>query len=90
MILLFIITSILYLIMMFFVITLYYTYRKDIEELENRMLQFEKRVPSKLYKDIKDDKELQELIKQRKELMDKAFIFKDGDKTMACKGKRKR
>lgn len=43
MILLFIITSILYLIMMFFVITLYYTYRKDIEEIENRLLQYEKR-----------------------------------------------
>ena len=60
MILLFIITSILYLIMMFFVITLYYTYRKDIEELEKRMLEIEKRLPTKFYKDIPQE-ELDEL-----------------------------
>ena len=89
MILLFIITSVLYLIMMFFVITLYYTYRKDIEELENRILQIEKRLPNKLYKEI-NDKELKELVKQHQELMDKAFIFKEGDNTMACKGKKKK
>lgn len=86
-----IIASILYLIMIYSVLSLYYTYRKDIEELENRMLQLEKRIPNKIYKDIKDDKELLELIRQHKELMDKAFIFKEGDnKEMACKGKRKR
>lgn len=43
MILLFIITSILYLIMIYAVLSLYYKYRKDIEELENRCLQLEKR-----------------------------------------------
>ena len=89
MIIVYIICSILYLIMIYAVISLYYTYRKDIEELDNRLLQLEKRVPSKLYKDIKDDKELQELVKQHKELMEKAFVFKDGD-NMACKGKRKK
>lgn len=44
MIILFIIVSILYLLLVFFVISLYYSYRKDIEELENRLLQLEKRV----------------------------------------------
>lgn len=89
MIIVFIICVILYLIMIYGVISLYYTYRKDYEELENRLLQLEKRVPSKLYKDIKDDKELQELVRQHKELMNNVFIFKDGD-NMACKGKRKK
>ena len=44
MLLLFIITSILYLILTYLVLSLYYRYRKDIEEIENRLLQFEKRV----------------------------------------------
>lgn len=44
MIILFIITSVLYLLMVGFVITLYYTYRKDYEELEKRNLEFEKRI----------------------------------------------
>lgn len=44
MLILFIITSVLYLLMVGFVITLYYTYRKDYEELENRLLQFEKKI----------------------------------------------
>lgn len=47
MIIVIIICVILYLIMIYGVISLYYTYRKDIEELENRLLQLEKRVPSK-------------------------------------------
>ena len=83
MILLFIITSILYLILTYLVLSLYYKYRKDIEELENRCLQLEKRLPSKIYNDIKDDKELQELVKQHKELLDKCFIFNGGD-NMGC------
>ncbi len=45
---------------MYCVISLYYAYRKDIEELEKRMLEIEKRLPSKFYKDISDE-ELQEL-----------------------------
>lgn len=44
MLILFIITSILYLLLTYFVISLYYTYRKDYEELENRLLQLEKRI----------------------------------------------
>ena len=43
MILLFIITSILYLIMIYSVLSLYYKYRKDYEELEKRLLELEKR-----------------------------------------------
>lgn len=39
-----IIASILYLIMIYSVLSLYYTYRKDIEELENRFLVIEKRI----------------------------------------------
>ena len=44
MLLMFIITSILYVIMIYAVLSLYYKYRKDIEEIENRIQQFEKRV----------------------------------------------
>ena len=44
MILLFIIVSILYLIMIYAVLSLYYKYRKDIEEIEKRLLQLEKRI----------------------------------------------
>lgn len=84
MIIVFIICAILYLIMIYAVLYLYYAYRKDYNDLEYRILQLEKRVPSKIYKDIKDDKELQELIRQHKELMNTVFIFKDGD-NMACK-----
>ena len=48
MILLFIITSILYLLLTYLVLSLYYRYRKDIEEIENRCLQLEKRVNEKV------------------------------------------
>ena len=44
MIIVIIICGILYLFMIYGVIYLYYTYRKDIEEIENRLLQFEKRI----------------------------------------------
>ena len=44
MIIVLIICGILYLFMAYGVISLYYTYRKDIEELENRLLQLEKRI----------------------------------------------
>lgn len=44
MLILFIITSVLYLLMVGFVLYLYYTYHKDYEELENRLLQLEKRI----------------------------------------------
>lgn len=84
MILLFIITSILYLIMMFFVITLYYTYRKDIEELENRLLQLEK----KQNEDLKYYKNLcGEVFNEIVDLKEKVL---EVEKLMACKGKRKK
>lgn len=44
MLLMLIIVSILYLIMIYAVLSLYYKYRKDIEEIENRCLQLEKRL----------------------------------------------
>lgn len=44
MILVIIICGILYLFMIYGVISLYYTHRKDIEEIENRLLQNEKRI----------------------------------------------
>lgn len=47
-IILVIICSILYLIMVYGVLYLYYTYRKDIEELENRCLQLEKLINNKM------------------------------------------
>ena len=84
MILLFIITSILYLIMMFFVITLYYTYRKDYEELENRVLHLEK----KQNEDLKYYKHLcSEVFDEIVDLKEKVL---EVEKLMACKGKRKR
>lgn len=84
MILLFIITSILYLIMMFFVITLYYTYRKDYEELENRLLHLEK----KQNEDLKYYKHLcSEVFDEIVNLKEKVL---EVEKLMACKGKRKR
>lgn len=76
MILLFIITSILYLIMMFFVITLYYTYRKDIEDLLDRIAGFEK-------KEVKDIYEIKKDFAEYKQNRDEVEI-------MACKGKGKR
>lgn len=47
-----IICGILYLLMVYSVLYLYYTYRKDIEELENRLLQLEKRISYKKEIDI--------------------------------------
>ena len=85
MILLFIITSILYLIMMFFVITLYYTYRKDIEELESGLLHLEK----KQNEDLKYYKHLcSEVFDEIVDLKEKVL---EVEKLMACKrGKRKK
>ena len=60
MILVIIICGILYLFMIYGVISLYYTHRKDIEEIENRILQLEKRVPSKEYEDLSKE-DLQDL-----------------------------
>ena len=44
MIIVIIICGILYLFMIYGVISLYYTYRKDIEEIEKRLLEYEKRI----------------------------------------------
>lgn len=76
MIILFIITSILYLIMLFFVISLYYIYHKDYEDLLNRIAGFEK-------KEVKDVYELKKLLAEYQSRKDEVEI-------MACKGKRKR
>ena len=97
MILLFIITSILYLIMMFFVITLYYTYRKDIEELEKRFKVVEKRladceVVKQSYKNVTEllFENLEVLNIDTYEKLKEYSMSKEGDNTMACKGKRKK
>lgn len=90
MIIVFIICAILYLIMIYGVISLYYTYRKDIEELENRFLQLEKRINEcetfkKSWETLFDSaNELKGLY-----INDNCFIRMDGD-NMACKGKRKK
>lgn len=76
MILLYIITSILYLIMMFFVISLYYKYCKDYEDLLDRILGFEK-------KEIKDIYEIKKDFAEYKQNRDEVEI-------MGCKGKRKK
>lgn len=60
MIIVIIICAILYLIMVYGVLYLYYTYNKDYNDLEYRILQLEKRVPSKVYKDLSKE-DLQEL-----------------------------
>lgn len=52
MIIVIIICGILYLLMVYSVLYLYYTYRKDIEEIENRLLQLEKRTSYKKEIDI--------------------------------------
>lgn len=59
MLILFIITSVLYLIMMFFVISLYYIYHKDYEELEKQFdleRQFNRNMYREMY-DILNEKE---------------------------------
>lgn len=105
MIIVFIICAILYLIMIYAVLSLYYTYRKDYEELENRMLQLEKRTSH--------EKEIDSILKEMEENQNEfekcinwltvpehmkietgkygtVKIKMEGDKTMACKGKKKK
>lgn len=60
MILVIIICGILYLFMIYGVVYLYYTYHKDYEELENRLLQLEKRLSKKVYNVISKE-ELEDL-----------------------------
>ena len=89
MILVFIICAILYLFMIYGVLSLYYTYRKDIEELEYRMLQNEKlsknyceKYWDGLYDNITDKINCLAIEVQR---------LKEKEKdNMACKGKRKK
>lgn len=97
MILLFIITSILYLIMIYGVLSLYYTYRKDIEELEKRFKVVEKRlvdceVVKQEYKNVTEllFENLEVLNIDTYEKLKEYDKSKEGDKTMACKGKRKK
>ena len=72
--LLFIITSILYLLMVFFVLSLYYNIRKFKEELEDRLLQYEKRETNNIKYTHNCFLELYDMINE-----------KEGDDIMACK-----
>lgn len=97
MIIVFIICAILYLLMVFFVITLYYTYRKDYEELEKRFKVVEKRlvdceVVKQTYKNVTEllFENLEVLNIDTYEKLKEYDKSKEGDNTMACKGKRKR
>lgn len=84
MILLFIITSILYLIMIYAVLSLYYKYRKDIEEIENRCLQLEKRVNDNKNLILDDNLQLLDkinyLAKEIKELKTRKWNFYNANK----------
>lgn len=97
MIIILIICGILYLFMIYGVISLYYTYRKDIEELEKRFKVGEKRlaeceVVKQSYKNVTDllFENLEVLNIDTYEKLKEYSMSKEGDKTMACKGKRKR
>ena len=82
MILLFIITSVLYLLMVGFVITLYYTYRKDYEELEKRLIEIEKRDTMNTKYITNCFMELYDMINEKQDK--KNIPSKEGD-NMACK-----
>lgn len=92
MIIVLIICGILYLIMIYGVLYLYYTYNKDYNDLEYRILQNEKRINEKTstildYIDTLHIKEM-EIIERCYQEIEK---IKEGDnKEMACKGKRKK
>lgn len=95
-ILIIILAAILYLIMIYSVLSLYYTYRKDIEELEKRFNVVEKRladceVVKQQYINVLD------LLFENLEVLNidtyeklKEYNKKGDNKEMACKGKRKR
>ncbi len=93
MIIVFIICAILYLIMIYGVISLYYTYRKDIEELENRLLQLEKRIEEIKHYTYQEYKTMKNTLENEfcfyDQQIEKIIKDKEGDK-MACKGKRKK
>ena len=83
MILVIIIISILYLIMIYCVLSLYYTYKKDIEELENRLLQLEKRDSLNTKYVTNCFMELYDMINEKEDK--KNIPSKEGEKCMACK-----
>lgn len=91
MIIVIIICGILYLFMIYGVIYLYYTYRKDIEELEKRFLVLEKRladceVVKQTYKNVTEllFENLEVLNIDTYEKLKEYNKSKEGD-TMACK-----
>ena len=83
MILLFITTSILYLLMIGFVLSLYYTYRKDYEELEKRLIELEKRDSLNTKYVTNCFMELYDMINEKEDK--KNNTSKEGDNCMACK-----
>lgn len=92
MIIVFIICAILYLIIIYAVISLYYTYRKDIEEIENRNQVLEKRISvfEKFYDGLYSNKDtLVEIIIGDIHFIKRELLEKEKE-TMACKGKRKK
>lgn len=92
MIIVFIICAVLYLIMMYCVISLYYTYRKDVEEIENRNQVLEKRISvfEKFYNGLYNNKDvLVEIVIGDIHFIKSELLEKEKE-TMACKGKRKK
>ena len=92
MIIVFIICGILYLCMIYGVLYLYYTYRKDIEEIENRLNVLEQRISDceRYYISIYNNKDiLQEIVIGDIHFIKSELLEKEKE-TMACKGKRKK
>ena len=97
MIIVYIICGILYLIMVYGMLYLYYTYNKDYNDLEYRILHLEKRINK--CECVKESYQYTlDLLFENLEVLnidtynklkeyDKS---KEGDNTMACKGKRKK
>ena len=87
MIIVIIICGILYLFMIYGVVSLYYTYRKDIEEIENRNQVLEKRISvfEKFYDSLYSNKDtMVEIIIGDIHFIKSNLLDKEGD-TMACK-----
>ena len=87
MIIVIIICGILYLFMIYGVILLYYTYNKDYNDLEQRILVLEKRISKfeKFYNFLYSDKDiLQEIIIGDIHFIKSNLLDKEGD-NMACK-----
>ena len=88
MILVIIICGILYLFMIYGVISLYYTYRKDIEEIEKRLLQLEKRIEEIKHYTYQEYKTMRNTLENDfcfyDQQIEKLIKDKEGD-NMACK-----